>query len=171
MFLFRWLKAKLIRLYAKTKTVSPKKVHVATPPNKIHPFNFAKEELGVKEFAGKKHNPRIIEYHKASGGFGSDEIAWCSSFVNWCFLRAGMSFAMSGRANARSWLKMGIETLKPETGDVVIFWRGRKKGWQGHVGFYAGEKGGKILVLGGNQLNQVSYQYYPKDRLLGYRRF
>jgi hypothetical protein len=41
---------------------------------------------------------------------------------------------------------------------------------QGHVGFFAGLEGTKILVLGGNQSDAVDVSRYPSSRLLGIRR-
>lgn len=46
-------------------------------------LKIAMKELGVRELAGSKHNPRIIEYHKATSLKATqDEVSWCSSFVN-----------------------------------------------------------------------------------------
>jgi len=42
-------------------------------------------------------------------------------------------------------------------------------GTLGHVGFYWARSGDRILVLGGNQDNQVSIKGYPKADLLGHR--
>jgi hypothetical protein len=39
----------------------------------------------------------------------------------------------------------------------------------GHVGFYAGTEGSKVLVLGGNQSDEVNISRYPKNRILGIR--
>jgi uncharacterized protein (TIGR02594 family) len=150
---------------------TPKKqkpVKIPVKEKKETPFDIARSQLGIAEIVGRKHNKKILEYHRLVGGFSSDEIAWCSSFVNYCAYKSG--YERSYKANARSWLKVGLNINYPEIGDIVIFWRGSKDGWQGHVGFYAGEKGSQILVLGGNQSNKVNYQYYPKSRLLGYRR-
>lgn len=131
-------------------------------------FEIAKSQLGVKEIVGGKHNSKILQYHMAGGGYTSDEIAWCASFVNWCLNKAGVVGTRSSAA--RSFMDWGEEVDEPMVGDVVVFYRGSRSGWQGHVGFYAGEKGSKILVLGGNQNNRVCYQYYSKSKLLGYRR-
>jgi uncharacterized protein (TIGR02594 family) len=78
----------------------------------------------------------------------------------------------TGKANARSWLEWGI-VVPPEQareGDVVIMWRDFKDSWQGHVGFWAGAVGNHVLVLGGNQRNQVNVKSFPSDRILGVRR-
>ena len=132
-------------------------------------FNIAMGEIGVKEVNGTGNNPRVLEYHQATSLKASDdETSWCSSFMNFCFLRAGLKG--SGRADAKSWLTIGIEVTEPELGDVVILWRGSPDSWMGHVGFYAGRDGDNIILLGGNQGDRVCYQSFPKSRLIGYRR-
>lgn len=131
-------------------------------------FDFALAELGVREHA-TGHNARILEYHMATKlKAQSDEISWCSAFVNWVFQKAGIIGTQS--AAARSWTTWGKEIPTPVIGCVVIFWRGTQNGWQGHVGFFCGiNSDGDIVVLGGNQNNQVSILVYPKTQLLGYR--
>jgi len=124
-------------------------------------------EYGVKEIVGGKHTLRILEYHSTTGGFSDDETAWCSSFINWCAMKAGC--VMSGKANARSWLVVGQEVTEPQTGDVVVFKRGTST-WQGHVGIYINERDGFINTLGGNQGDMVKIAAYAKSDLLGYRR-
>lgn len=132
-------------------------------------YSFARMELGVKEVPGEKHNPRIIEYHSAvSMKAQADEVAWCAAFVNWCLKKANVRG--TGLANARSFLLWGKKVTDPKKGDICVFWRGREDSWQGHVGFYAGEYGKYILVLGGNQGNEVSIKRYPKSQLLEFRR-
>ena len=93
--------------------------------------------------------------------------AWCAAFVNMALERAGLP--SGGTLLARGYLKWGQAVTKPQKGDIVVFSRGNKS-WQGHVGFYIKEKQGMILVLGGNQRNEVSYAWYPADRVLGFRR-
>ena len=39
----------------------------------------------------------------------------------------------------------------------------------GHVGFYAGEEGNNVLVLGGNQSDAVNIRPFPWNRVLGIR--
>jgi uncharacterized protein (TIGR02594 family) len=133
----------------------------------------ALEELhaGVREIAGGKHNPRIVAYHQATGLKAStDEVPWCGAFVAWAMQQAGVAYGRARAAAARSWLEFGEPMDKPELGAIAVFWRGRKDGTAGHVGFYAGEtEDGRILVLGGNQGNAVSIAAYPRERLLGYR--
>jgi len=106
MRLFNWLKL----LFQKPVVVIQRKKHPLW-------YNVALKERGVTEIRGNKHNDRILEYHQASNlKATTDEIAWCSSFVNWCLTQAG--FFNPHSAAARSYLKWGAE-CKPYTGCVV----------------------------------------------------
>ncbi|NQY30142.1 MAG: TIGR02594 family protein [Flavobacteriaceae bacterium] len=128
------------------------------------------KEYGVKEFVGQRDNPEVLKYFDEIGFNGSklkDETAWCSAFVNWVLKTSDAPY--TGKLNARSWLQIGKETNCPQVGDIVVFWRGSKRSWKGHVGFFINAIDDKIFVLGGNQNNQVKISSYPKGRLLGYR--
>ncbi|MDD3412377.1 MAG: TIGR02594 family protein [Lachnospiraceae bacterium] len=132
-------------------------------------YQIAEKYIGLKEIEGPKHNETIVNFHKRiSGTAHPDETSWCAAFVGCCLLDAGLP--SSGSLAARSYQKYGDPALKPQIGDIVVFTRGNKNSWQGHVGFYAGEKGDYIMVLGGNQGNQVCVRAYPKSRLLATRR-
>ena len=125
-------------------------------------------ELGVEEVAGPGNNPRIQEYHAACGVEESpDSVAWCSSYVNWCMMKCGRPRTKS-RA-ARSWVKWGVGLTDPIPGCVVVLWRVAPDAWQGHVGLFVGDLGDHILMLGGNQSNEVCVRRYPKVRVLQYR--
>lgn len=134
-------------------------------------YELAKLEIGVKEVVGSKHNPKIIEYHATTGlAASSDEVPWCSSFVNWCITMA--NGVGTNSALARSWLAWGQRIEKPVVGDIVVLSRGNSLN-QGHVGFLADKV--KIYlpyihVLGGNQSNQVNVSRQMKWNILGYRR-
>jgi uncharacterized protein (TIGR02594 family) len=129
-------------------------------------YQIALAELGVKEVSGTGNNPRILEYHSATSlKSRSDEVSWCSSFVNWCFRECGIKGTNS--ALARSWLDWGKEVKEPYKGCVVILSRGLA--WQGHVGFFVEENGSMIGLLAGNQGDAVSIEYFPKSKILGFR--
>jgi len=136
-------------------------------------IKIAVNELGQKEISGTAHNPNIVNYAKEAGfeWINDDETPWCSIFVNWCAKQAGLKG--SGKANARSWLKVGTKVDNaPEPGDVVIFWRGSPDSWKGHVGFFFGyaKDQSRVYTLGGNQGDQVSISAYPSSTVLGFRR-
>jgi uncharacterized protein (TIGR02594 family) len=141
---------------------------MSIPDYKIHPWiDVAIQEIGVREIAGPRTNPRISEYLKTVGLFTGDETPWCSAFVNWTMQQAG--YHGTSKANARSWLNWGIALDAPKFGAVVVFWRGDPKGGLGHVAFYVADRGDNVLVLGGNQSDMVQASLYPKSRILGYR--
>jgi uncharacterized protein (TIGR02594 family) len=128
-------------------------------------------EIGIKEYQGEANNPRIIEYQEMTGlSFGADHIAWCSIFVNWCALQAGLP--RSNSALARSWLEVGRKTSFPDPGDIVVLWRTSIDSWQGHVGFFMGfnHDKSKVFVLGGNQDDAVNIRQYDLERVLEFRR-
>jgi uncharacterized protein (TIGR02594 family) len=69
-------------------------------------ITIARAEMGVQEYPGPEHNPRIIQYLRSTTNPAtSDETPWCSGFVNWCMKQAGIVGTNS--AAARSWLKWG----------------------------------------------------------------
>lgn len=130
-------------------------------------------EKGVREFPGRyNNNPEILKYANDSGLYsdGTDELPWCSAFMNWVAVKSDLE--RSKKSNARSWLDIGLEIDEPVKGDIAIFWRGTRSGWQGHVGIFweytPSEK--YINVLGGNQSNSVNIARYAIQRLLGFRR-
>lgn len=142
-------------------------------------LRIAEDELraGVVEILGPEHNERIVEYHKTTTlDASTDEVPWCSSFVNWVMHQAMITRTASARA--RTWLGWGINLgAWPAYGCVCILQRGSGKqpgpsvlDAPGHVGFYIGPgSGSEILLLGGNQSNSINVNRYPQSRLLGYR--
>ena len=132
-------------------------------------LSLALDEFGVKEIVGKEHSQRVLQYAKDLGWkwVTTDEIPWCSVFMNWIAMKGG--YIRSNSAAARSWLKVGELISKPEKGCVVVFKRGNST-WQGHVALYINEMGNKTNVLGGNQSNQVKISPYNTSSILGYIR-
>jgi uncharacterized protein (TIGR02594 family) len=130
-------------------------------------LEIAHGEMGQAEIAGANHNARIVDYFKATDFHApDDETPWCSAFVNWCMVEAGIPG--TGKANARSWLPWGRD-VKPVVGCVAILSRGNNSA-QGHVGYYLGSNpDGTINILSGNQSNKVCVQRFAASRVLGYR--
>lgn len=126
-------------------------------------------EMNVKEVKGKNHNPRILQYHKATSLKASaDEIAWCAAFANWILAQCGIEGTNS--AMARSFEKWGKELKKPTPGCLVVFSRGDSKIF-GHVAFYMYETSKYVYCLGGNQSDSVSIAKYAKNRVICYRTY
>lgn len=124
---------------------------------------------GLKEITGKDSNPEIIKMFDEIGfkWVADDSTAWCSAALN--FVCKKLGYERSNQLNARSWLKMSIVVLKPSIGDIVVFYRGDPKGWQGHVGLFINWDEKNIWVLGGNQSDSINITVYPRERLLGFR--
>jgi uncharacterized protein (TIGR02594 family) len=116
----------------------------------------AHREIGVKERPGFNNNPRILQYHATTRLHGTtDEIPWCASFVGFCLEQVGLTSTRS--AAAASYRTYG-QRCEPKPGAIVVFGKAdRDAAGTGHVAFYVGDDGpDHILVLGGNQKNQVS---------------
>ena len=132
-------------------------------------LKLARGELGVKESPGAANNPVVLNYYRDAGHpeVDADSVAWCAAFAGAMLERSGVP--CSKQLNARSYLTWGKPVAKPYPGCVAVFSRGDVRSWEGHVGFYLGENGGNITVLGGNQGDAVTIAAQPKSRLLGYR--
>lgn len=123
---------------------------------------------GIDEIPGAEHNPQIVRYFTATTLRATeDEVPWCAAFACWCLDQGGWLSTRSARA--RSFLEWGTPISMPVFGAVVVFSRGQSP-TQGHVGFVYGQvRQDELLVLGGNQGNQVDVSVYPASRVLGYR--
>ncbi|MEZ7197924.1 TIGR02594 family protein [Pseudodesulfovibrio karagichevae] len=141
-------------------------------------FDMAQRFVGVREVPGSQSNPAVLAMLKLDDDWPEDDdVPWCSAFANYVtwLLRLPRSKSLM----ARSWLKVGrAVNEEAEVGfDMVILKRGggSQPGPEvtdatGHVGFYAGMENGKVLVLGGNQGDEVNITAYPRSRVLGIRR-
>ncbi|MDB5670012.1 MAG: hypothetical protein JWO25_971 [Alphaproteobacteria bacterium] len=133
----------------------------------------AEEKAGISEFSPATHS-RILEYLATCEDLEDDEFGrydtpWCSAFVNWCVLRAGLAGTNSGWA--RSWRDWGSEDLEPGAGSIAVWSRFRDVGAGfervgGHVAFLVADHGETVEVLGGNQRDQVCRAVYPKNGFL-----
>lgn len=133
-------------------------------------LDIARKYEGLREIPGPRHNRTIQQWLDRLGlPWSDDETAWCGTYVGGVLLEAGLP-VVKGPAGARNWLKLPVELDRPAVGCVVVFWRGSRSGWQGHVGFVVGrDRHGNLMVLGGNQKNMVRIDPFSLDRVLGYR--
>lgn len=142
-------------------------------------YDIAKAELGVRENSKvNKHNARIIEYHATTTlKAQTDEIPWCSSFVNWVVTQA--AYKGTNNALAKSWLDWGAKITAPVQGDIVVIKKkktgsdsstGSSTGY--HVAFFDSKSATHIRLLGGNQRDSVKYSTFNLSRyeVKGYRR-
>lgn len=130
----------------------------------------AKRLMGVKETPGDENNPLIMGWGKRlKVWYPNDETPWCGLFVAHCIQSALPGEWLPDKPlGARKWADWGIECT-PQVGAIMVFWRGSKDGWKGHVGFYHAEDKTAYHILGGNQSNSVNIKRISKDRLLSAR--
>lgn len=127
-------------------------------------------ELGIREDArAGHHTQRILEYHQTTTLKATqDEIAWCSSFVNWVLKEAGIQGTNS--AAAKSWLTWGRELKEPQVGAITITKKkgadianGSTSGY--HVAFFhSAGPSTKFSLLGGNQGDAVRIRTYDSTK-------
>lgn len=127
----------------------------------------ARVHIGEREIKGAMHNPIIVGFWKAArlAGIKNDEVPWCAGFVGAMLESNGIRSARSD--SSRAYLNWGERIDAPEYGCVVVF----KRPGGGHVGFCVGvDHLGRLLILGGNQGDQVSILPFDRARVVGYRR-
>lgn len=124
--------------------------------------------VGTREIPGNASNATILGWAKRLDldAYHDDDIPWCGLFVAHCVSsQLPDEILPANPLGARQWLKMG-QKVTPRLGSVMVFWRGKRNGWKGHVGFYWAEDSETYHILGGNQSNSVSVTRIAKDRLL-----
>nr|DAN07191.1 MAG TPA: Tail associated lysozyme [Caudoviricetes sp.] len=127
----------------------------------------AEQYIGTREIRGPRHEPKILQWWRKirRGGIQDDETPWCSAFVGAMFEDAGITSTRF--ESARSWETWGRALSRPTYGCVVTFTRA---GGGGHVGFIIGQDvQGNLLVLGGNQNNEVRVSAFSPARVTAYR--
>lgn len=122
---------------------------------------------GVTEVAGPGNNQVILAWAKDIDiPYSKDETPWCGLFVAHCVgSQLPAEPLPAGPLGARNWRRFGY-AVTPQPAALLVFWRERKDGPFGHVGFYAGEDATHYHVLGGNQSDKVSVARIARDRLL-----
>lgn len=158
-------------------------------------YSLAQRYIGIRELSGHLSHPLISWWLSlcSQGDTPSDEIPWCSAFVNG--IAWELRLPRSKSALARSWLSVGtpipLESARPSF-DIVILSRGTPApgpevlSAPGHVGLFAGVEpllplpshpaifnapdNRRVLLLGGNQSDSVSVAPFPVSRILGVRR-
>ncbi|MFU8925114.1 TIGR02594 family protein [Acinetobacter puyangensis] len=127
----------------------------------------AKKHIGLKENTSKTaHNPTILKWLKSLGAWWSeDETPWCGVFVAWCLKQSSVAYPKHWY-RALAYTEGGAKLLKPAYGCVAI----KTRTGGGHVCFVAGKtSSGKLVCIGGNQNNMVSYALYNQSDFQEFR--
>ena len=139
-------------------------------------------KAGAREIGGNNRGPWVRKYLKPTGLKQGNP--WCAAFVSWCFLQAckgnesQMPFSYSPGARAirrqfkrKGWTFESPNGRQPKSGDLVVWWRGQFKGWQGHVGLVHQVRDGMLYTIEGNRGPRVqgfSYVLSRMEKLLGF---
>ncbi|MFA6051531.1 MAG: TIGR02594 family protein [Methylobacter sp.] len=126
----------------------------------------ARKHIGTREIKGPSNNAKILGWWKAirRGGIKDDETPWCAAFVGACLEASGIRSTRF--ESAKSYLDWGFRLNMPCIGCIVVFTRDGG----GHVGFVVGkDTQGRLLVLGGNQGDEVNIRAFSLDRVSDYR--
>ena len=133
----------------------------------------AQPYIGLEERVHRKELREFLEVDPV-------RTEWCAAFVNSVLEIDGIPNLNDQTRYpplmARSFLYWGerVQREDIQRGDVVVFPRGRE-GWKGHVGFFVDSQiinGKEVwIILGGNQTNEVRYDFYNPNRALGIRRY
>jgi len=134
----------------------------------------------VREVAGDEDHPLIMAALRMAAEWPEhDEVPWCSSVPYMVSSALGLPKPEVNGLMARSWLTVGevvpLEEARPGF-DLAIFSRGDDPPGPevlrapGHVAYFYGLMGSKVLAYGGNQDNSFNLGFFPTHRLLGIRR-
>lgn len=133
-------------------------------------FEEALNPSGIREVPGERSNAAILSWAKGLNiDYRDDGIPWCGLFVAHCIgSTLPDEILPPSPVVARSWQNFG-DSCSPVRGAILVFWRGKRRGSLGHVGFYHSEDNRSYHVLGCNQSNSVSLTRIGKSRLLAAR--
>jgi uncharacterized protein (TIGR02594 family) len=128
----------------------------------------ARQDIGLREIPGKQHAPTIVRWLTELGAWWrDDETPWCGVAVAAWMRDCGLPIPKHWY-RAKDWLNWGAPLDYAIPGCVVVF--GRNGG--GHVGLCVGQTADlppRLLILGGNQGNEVNVRAFPRERVIGYR--
>jgi len=126
----------------------------------------ARKHIGIHEIKGPQHDEEILLFWKdiKRSGIKDDETPWCAAFVGAMLERVGVR--STRYESAKSYLEWGEPLQTPALGCVAVLTRDGG----GHVGFVVGRApNGDLMLLGGNQSDQVCVRAFAPSRVTGYR--
>ncbi|WP_300009649.1 TIGR02594 family protein [uncultured Roseobacter sp.] len=128
------------------------------------------EAIRVKGLHEARNRSQLVRWFDASvSWFDPREVPWCGAFVATVMRKWKPGITLpENPLGARNWDDFG-KSCAPQLGAVMVFWRGSRNGWKGHVGLYWGEDADAYHILGGNQSNAVTITRISKARFLDAR--
>jgi hypothetical protein len=147
-------------------------------------LKIARREVGKGEKGGDNKGADVMRYHAVTGA--PEGASWCASFVSYCF-KEGNPGNMPYQATAgaretlkrfkdKGWTYLARVANPPEPGDIIVFWRGTKTGWMGHIGIVEAYEDGLVKTIEGNRgpfpslVRRYTYTLGQIDKILGWGR-
>lgn len=132
----------------------------------------ARAEIGKGELGWDNFGPDVLKYTKGK------PVSWCAGFVSYVLTESGADFdyTLSAREIFNRANNSGDVVKDPRPGDIIVFWRGKPNGWQGHAGIVEKVDGEKIVTIEGNvgdypaKVRRFEYQKNNIPKLLGFVR-
>jgi hypothetical protein len=137
----------------------------------------AELNAGAGEIGGNNKGKWVRKY---LNGIAPEGSSWCAGFTSWCYSQIPQGIPFTYSVGARDILRQFKERgwdappntgYAPEPGDIVVWWRVRADGWQGHVGLVHSLKDGMLYTIEGNKSPKVqgfSYVMSRMEKLLGF---
>ena len=133
----------------------------------------AKLELGNGEIGGNNKGIHIKKYNR------NLEASWCAGFVSYILdisNRDILEYSVSAKAIYNEAKKENRLTNYPKAGDLIVFWRGSKTSWKGHIGIIEKVDNNSVYVIEGNigaypaKVARFKYNRNSIPKLLGFIR-
>lgn len=123
-------------------------------------FQLALHEVGVHE-VGDNAGPDIRRFID-DAHVGAEGEPWCAIFANAMLELSGIPGTRSASSQSFVGHPNFVSLTGPALGAIAVFWRQSRASGLGHVGFYRGEAGDRVYVLGGNEGDAVKIEAMPK---------
>lgn len=133
----------------------------------------AEKYVGQKEVPGLASNYWILDLWKTIPWIWATVVrkddsllAWCAAFIRLIFVECGIT-PPKAWWRAVGYAEFGVEITYPARGAIGIL---RNKKGQHHIGIVMGRtEHGDIVMLGGNQDNQVKYSAFKAETFIHFR--
>jgi len=127
-------------------------------------------ETGSNKEIQKFFDGTPYESQMKDGTKNETDIAWCAAFINWVMKHYGYEGVTTDKGydavRALKWATWaeGKDLGKPVYGAIAV----KTRSGGGHVGFVAGKKGDKVVILGGNQSQKLYCVSYNTSDYFAY---
>lgn len=137
----------------------------------------ARRCIGVEEAPGDANNPQIMRAPEIIAATYPEMAQYCSYYtgddIAWCGLAMAFFMTMAGHRPvfgeddlhrflwAEAWADWGVKSSKLTPGAVVVL--------DNHVALYERTEGGNMILLGGNQADQVKESPFAESGIKAIR--